>query len=128
MTVYLSGLISNGGRITDEKEIERNVISTRSVVYGLWHLGFSVFWPHANDGGAYRYMIGQGIAPRVAYERLIEFDLKVLRSGVCGAIYMMPGWTRSEGASKEYNVAKEMQLQVFFTMKQAIQWRKLCRM
>ena len=40
----------------------------------------------------------------------LAIDLKVLEK--CDAIFMMPGWRRSEGARMEYEQAKELELTI----------------
>jgi len=40
----------------------------------------------------------------------LAIDLKVLEK--CDAIFMMPGWRRSEGARMEYEKAKELELTI----------------
>jgi len=47
-----------------------------------------------------------------SWQNFMRVDLKALLE--CDAIYMLKGWHESKGANIEYNLAKDLDLEIFF--------------
>jgi hypothetical protein len=123
LAIYLSGPISNGGTLSLEEQ-GVNVAKCHTYRNELWKAGFSVFCPHTNDGGSYEYLISHGMPKDEAYQKLLEFDLYVIESGLFDAMYMMPGWENSAGCRKEYKAALRLGLAVLTEMEEAKNYAK----
>jgi hypothetical protein len=48
------------------------------------------------------------------YEEVLKFDLELIKA-MADAVLLLPGWSNSEGATREYNLALELELPVYNT-------------
>lgn len=116
--IYLSGLISNGGRIKDPRIMLANINSVKATRDALWLMGYHTFCPHSNDEAV--HMRG------VPYEHLLQYDLWIIGHHDC--IYLMRNWKKSEGCIRERNRAVEKELVELHNLKEAERfitwWRK----
>ncbi len=76
----------------------------RTVARQLWGMGFAVICPHTNT----IMMGGEDLPPEI----FLEGDLEILRR--CDAILMMKGFEHSQGAIKEWKLAKELDIPVIY--------------
>lgn len=53
-----------------------------------------------------------GIVPGAVWEDYMAYDLN--RLGLCGCIYMLPGWASSRGATVEWRLAAMLKMRVLF--------------
>jgi predicted mannosyl-3-phosphoglycerate phosphatase (HAD superfamily) len=89
-------------------EMEQNVRRAEEVALELWKLGAAVICPHSNT----RFY--QGEADDQVW---LDGDIEILKR--CDAVYMLPDWTESVGASEEHKVAVESMKKTLYTMDQA---------
>jgi len=112
--VYISGLISNGGRIKDPFVLAKNVNAVRKTRDALWIAGFQVFCPHTNDEGVN--------SKGVDYKLLLQYDYFQITFHDC--IYMMRGWEKSEGSRNERIHAIRCGLTVLYSLREARRFLK----
>lgn len=98
MLIYVAGKYSTG-------DVEENVALARKVAIELTQLGHAVFTPHLNF-----YHFEQDLPHRTHDEYLRE-DENILSR--CDGIVMLPGWTDSPGANREYDYAEKIGLPVY---------------
>ena len=99
--IYVAGKY----RARNEWELEMNLRHAEDVAIKLWAEGWAVICPHKN-------MAHFGGAVGMDDNIWLEGDLELLSR--CDAIYMMSGWTTSEGATAERNLAKELGLEIYY--------------
>jgi hypothetical protein len=91
-----------------EKDVLANIAKAEAAALMLWRAGFTVICPHLN-------------APRVVSRDVaLAGDLKLLRR--CDALWMLPGWPRSEGAKAEFLEAKHRGLPTFDVLETLQAW------
>ncbi len=76
----------------------------RTVARQLWGMGFAAICPHTNT----ILMGGDDLPPDI----FLEGDLEILRR--CDAIFMLDGWRKSEGAIREWELAKDLGMLVIY--------------
>lgn len=74
--------------------IVENIRKAEAVALKYWRLGYAVICPHKNTA------LFDGAAPDYVW---LEGDLELLRR--CDLIVMVPGWTKSVGATAEHDFA-----------------------
>lgn len=97
--IYISGQYRNetmGGTF-------RNIMHARDVAVRLWNEGWVVICPHLNT------FLMDGLCPDNTW---LQGDLEILKR--CDAIFILRGWSASEGAKREIEVAIEKGLSVFY--------------
>jgi hypothetical protein len=93
-----------------QEGISANIAHARQAAINLWRSGWSVFCPHMNTAH---------LDDIVKREVFLDGDLEILKR--CDAIYMLSNWQESEGAKKEYALAKYLELEIYFEdRKQAV--------
>jgi hypothetical protein len=93
MIIYIAGPYrSKYGKLG----IIRNIWKARQVAKELWKMGHTPICPHLNSA------LLDGIVPD---QRFLDGDIEILKR--CDAIVLMPGWRKSEGARKEFDIAFE---------------------
>ena len=80
-----------------------NIMHARAVARQLWIDGWAVICPHANS----IFMDGEETDGL-----FLKGDLEIVRR--CDAIYMLTNWEQSEGARGEYELARNLDLEVYF--------------
>jgi hypothetical protein len=65
-----------------------------------------VICPHANT----IFMDGPDLADRT----FINGDLEIIRR--CDALYMLPGWEKSQGANMEHRLAVELGMPIYLSL------------
>jgi uncharacterized protein DUF4406 len=98
--VYISGVISKGGTLSED-EINRNLARFEAARVVLLNQGHEPWSPvhHIPENGK----PSTDYASWVAYMRQ---DIAALVG--CDAIFMIPGWEESRGARLEVHVAREL--------------------
>jgi hypothetical protein len=86
-------------------DIKANIEHARQAAIRLWSRGEVVICPHLNTA----YF--DGIAPD---EHFLRGDLEILSR--CNSIYMLKGWTQSEGAQDELKLAWDLNLNVRYEL------------
>ena len=91
-------LIYTAGPITADTDWEReqNIRRAEEISLAIMKLGAAVFCPHTQA----RFFNGE-----MPWEEWIKRDLEVLSR--CDAIFMIPNWKNSKGATAEHAFAKE---------------------
>jgi len=79
----------------------RNIYRAWKVAYTLWQQGYTVICPHSNS------MLMENA---IGNEEFAKRDLHIVER--CDIIFMLPGWTRSNGAIKEYHHALKHGLEI----------------
>ena len=85
-----------------------NICRARTAARKLWVKGWAVICPHANTW----FMDG----PDIPAMTFIEGDLEIVAR--CDAIFMLPGWERSEGARLEYLQALKFELPIYLSVEE----------
>ncbi len=98
--IYIAGAYRNH----DTNGVWENIMQACSIARKIWKLGLVAICPHTNT----IFMDGDDIPPEV----FLEGDLEILRR--CDAIFMLSGWEKSEGAVKEWELAKELDMPVIY--------------
>ena len=96
--VYIAGPY----RADTEYGVKLNIDRAEAVALKYWKAGYAVFCPHKNSS-----FMG-GSCPD---ETWLEGGLAFLEK--CDAIVMMEGWKNSTGSIMEYNLARELGLEVW---------------
>jgi len=81
----------------------RNIERARSTAATLWGQGWDVFCPHMNTAHF------DGICDDSVW---LAFGLRMMTH--CDAVYMMRGWTASEGSLMEHDMALKMGKDVIY--------------
>jgi nucleoside 2-deoxyribosyltransferase len=89
--IYVAGPYRGNG----DNSVYENINMARKHARRLWLEGFAVFCPHANTF----FMDG----PDLPAKTFLDGDMEILRR--CDAVYMLPGWSVSEGAKAEHAYA-----------------------
>lgn len=81
--------------------------------------GHEVVNPAEINGGADELVATANMTP----EQLAEHWRQCLRNDIpallgCDAIYLLPGWERSKGASLEHYIARQMDMQVVYLVRE----------
>jgi len=103
--IYVAGKYS----AISEWDLEENIHHAATIARRLWLQGWATICPHMNTAhfGGYRQNGSD------AFKNMWrEGDLELVRR--CDAIYMLEGWEQSEGAKQELELAKELNLDVFY--------------
>lgn len=90
--------------------IKQNIDAAEAVALELWRMGAAVICPHKNTA----FFDG---ADGTSRDTWILGDMAILQR--CDAIYMMDGWERSEGATDELKMARDIGLPVLMNMDEA---------
>ena len=98
--IYVAGAYRN----EDANGVWDNIIHARRVARQLWKMGLVAICPHMNTA----FMDGYDILPKT----FLEGDLELLRR--CDGILMLSNWKQSEGAIREWEVAKELEIPVIY--------------
>jgi len=109
MRVYISGKFSS----PDPKVREKNIRLADKYALKIWKMGFDVFCPHT---------MTQNWVGKVNYWEMIISDLNWL--AVCDILFLLPGWQRSRGARIEVQVAKDLGIPIYTSLKQLREVRK----
>lgn len=109
--VYVAGPFSDDDRIHG---VERNVLKASEVALKLWRHGFAVICPHKNTSGFQH--------SELPNEIFYEGDLEILRR--CDYVMMIEGYAKSEGAMREYHLAKELGIPILYAWEDWI-WRRI---
>lgn len=96
--------VSGPYRAATEREVVNNIRRAEAAALRLWREGWAVICPHLNTAHFGGYCEDS---------TWLAGDLEILRR--CDAIYMLPGWENSEGASAEFTVAKHAGLEILST-------------
>ena len=83
--------------------VRRNIAHARRVAEKYWRLGFAVFCPHLNSA----HMDGV-----VADAAFLAADIIILKR--CDVVVAMKTWNRSKGATREVELADELQIEVIY--------------
>lgn len=97
------------GKYRDESEsqIFENIMHARKVALQLWKRGWAVICPHANT--VFMGFVGD---ERDGSNIFLLGDLEILKR--CDAIYMLNNWRASSGAKGELELAKKLNLEVYY--------------
>lgn len=106
--VYVSGAYS----APTIEETRNNIEFARSHAIDLWRLGLGVVCPHLNT--MFFEMHG------IPYEQMMEFDLLLLNR--VDAIFMLPNWTQSKGAFREWDYANKLGIPIFYSIEEINKW------
>ncbi len=105
--IYIAGKF----RAVTSWEVEQNVRWAETFALTIWKMGAAVICPHANT----RFF--QGAAPDEVW---LNGDLEILKR--CDAVFMVPGWQNSRGATAERQLALDRNIPVFTTPKEVKEW------
>lgn len=84
-------------------ETVKNIRAAEKIAMGVWQDGDVALCPHLNTA------LMDGICPD---EHFLKGDMELLKR--CDCIIMIPGWSTSLGAIKEYEMAKELGMDITF--------------
>lgn len=106
-------MIYVSGKYTDDtpEKVNENIRMAALAAVALWRMGWGVFCPHTAT--AHLEFFG------IAYNDILHFDIQLIRSRFFYAMFMLPNWMYSKGAKLELEVAKEMGIQVVYSLHDA---------
>ncbi len=99
--LYISGPFSDPDPVHG---ITRNILQASEAALLAWREGWAVHCPHKNCAG-FQHAAG------IPYETWIEGDLEFVRRS--DAICMVGHWTTSQGACREYLLAREIGIPIY---------------
>lgn len=97
--IYIAGPF----RAENSWKIENNIRIAETFAYKIWSMGAAVICPHANT----RFF--HGSLPDNVW---LDGDMAILNK--CDAIVMLPFWFESQGAKKELEFAKSINIPIFY--------------
>lgn len=100
--IYVAGPYRGKG----DNDVWQHIMAARYWARCLWEKGWAVFCPHTNT----LFMDG----PEIPVASFLDGDLEILRR--CDAVFMVPGWEGSKGASAERDRADELLLPVYYDL------------
>ena len=100
--IYTAGPISTPSQ-NDRWEFH---MTARRHAFEIWKRGGAALCPHLNT------MLMDD--PAVPTESFYQGDLEMIRR-CCDGMLMLPGWRDSIGSVKEWKLAKELRIPIFFT-------------
>ena len=83
--------------------VRRNIAHARRVAEKYWRLGYAVFCPHLNSAHM------DGVVPD---ENFLAGDIIILKR--CDVVVAMKTWAKSKGATKEIELADELEIEVIY--------------
>jgi len=101
MRVYIAGPY----RADTPEGVDVNIAMAREAMALLLQAGHTPFCPHSMTARFERDY------PNIPDDRYLETDLEWLR--FCDGILMLPGWQQSSGSRREFELAREMGLDLF---------------
>ena len=93
-------------RATREWGITQNIRKAETIALALWKKGWTVICPHKNTA----YFGGS-----LSDETWLEGDLEIIDR--CDAMFMVPGWEKSEGSQIEHQRAIEIGMPIYYKLK-----------
>ena len=96
-------------RADTEWGVVQNIRHAEEAAIRLWKEGWAVLCPHKNSA-----LLGGSMSGNVQHDARtwLEGGLELLRRS--DAIYMLRGWTSSQGAIEEFRLAIRLNLQILF--------------
>lgn len=88
-----------------EYGVLENIRNAAKYAIMVWQHGGVALCPHKNTAFF-------GGVPGTSDETWLEGDLELLRR--CDAVWAIPGWSTSEGAQREIEFAKQLDIPVFY--------------
>ncbi len=88
-------------------DILQNILNASRLSIECWKKGWAVICPHKNTAG---FDACQTID--ITDDTWIQGDIEILKR--CDAIIMTHDWKDSIGATKEHNIAKERNMEVYY--------------
>lgn len=94
-------------RSTSASGIMTNIRNAEKIAIEFWRKGYAVLCPHKNSA------FFDGLAPDSVW---LEGDLEFIRRLIPGTdvIIMVPGWTESEGAKAERELAMSLGIEILY--------------
>ncbi len=97
--LYLAGPY----RADCENNLFENIMRARVKARELWHEGWVVICPHTNS---------MFMGDKDDWQLFLDGCLELVRRS--DAIYMLAGWSKSEGSKQELTLAKELGKEIIF--------------
>lgn len=91
-------------------ERELNIRNAEAIALYIWNHGAAVICPHA---------MGRFYDEKPHY---IGGDIEIMKR--CDAVYMIPGWEDSKGATEEHSAAMKDGMLIFYSFADLIKWLK----
>lgn len=98
------------GKYTGENydEIDSHIRLARDYAVKIWELGFTAICPHLNTAHF------EVFASKVAEQEILAGYLSVIKR--CDALFLLPDWRDSKGATRELHYAREHDIPVFMRL------------
>lgn len=100
MLIYSAGLYSG----TTHSEISDHIDIARRAAIKLWEMGHTVITPHLNTAHF-------ELDCECGYEDYMRGDFQIIAR--CDAMVMLPGWTMSKGARREWEYAVSLEIPIY---------------
>lgn len=101
--IYVSGKYSG-----TPKEINENISLAKKYAVKIWELGYTALCPHLNT---FNFQLS---STSIKYQDYIDGDLVLLKN--CDAIFMLPEWEKSNGATIEKEFAEDNGMPIFYNL------------
>lgn len=95
----------------DHWGIQTHIMEAMRFALEIWRLGAAALCPHANT------FCFQNAAPDSVW---LDGDLELLRR--CDAVFMVPGWPSSQGATAEFREAQALNIPIFQSLWHLEHW------
>ncbi len=99
--------IAGAFRAKTQWRIMQNVRKAEDASLELWKLGYAVICPHT---------MTQHFQDECPDEVWLDGCLELLKR--CDYIFMLEGWSDSEGSLQEYRLARELELPVYYSLQE----------
>lgn len=115
--IYLAGkmsasYINDPNTLADKIKYDKEAfILAQIYAKKLWEIGFVVISPHLNSDSGKLKLEG------FTWQDYLEADLEIISR--CDAVYVLPNWRSSRGATKERDYAKRMGISVLSSLREA---------
>lgn len=103
MIVFVSGPYT----AKTQTEVDDNIAAAQKVAGQLWEMGHAAICPHLNT---YHF---EDTNPAITQQQYYDGYCTLLAR--CDAIVFLPGWENSEGCKREYAVADEFDIPMYFS-------------
>lgn len=92
-------------------DVRRNVLDAEQAALAIWKLGAAVICPHLNTANFDKVLPD---------EIFLAGNMEILRR--CDAVFLLPTWKESRGATAEYGEACRLGLPCFEDVEQLRKW------
>lgn len=110
LVIYIAGKYT----ADTPEEITENIVFARQYAIEVWQLGYTALCPHLNTFHFEK-------DAELEYEDYMNGDFELIKR--CDALFMLPNWTDSMGATREREHAIQENKPVFYSLEELARWK-----